>query len=307
LFLFITFLYAFKTLTPYKKITFNDYISKITYNKKFLIVGLESGKILIQKNNKTIYTIKLPKIHDFMGDLIAMPIYSLDILNNTLLILTEGENATRNLYLFNLQTKKLKKIFTTKETLMKARFINQNQIFFALLSDEVMLYDLNSKKEIYKNQVGQYVFSTFRLNKNKTLCAVGDESGSIKIVDVRTGKKLKEIKGYNKDKTISLDIQKNLVINGSSDLRVGIYNFNQNSLILGFKVKFLPYASAISPNEKTFALQFDEKNNIMVYSIYNEKLYKLKGHTMALIDMKYLNNNEIISFSPAEILYWRLK
>jgi len=79
--LFILFSYA---LTPVKKITFNGYISKITYNNKYLIAGLENGSIIIKdfQTLKNIGKITLPKIHDFMGDLISMPIYSLDISAN---------------------------------------------------------------------------------------------------------------------------------------------------------------------------------------------------------------------------------
>ncbi len=303
--------FAYQTLTPFKTIKYNYYISKITYNNTYIISGLENGEIVIRdfKTLKDIYKFSLPKIHDFMGDLIAMPIYSLDISpdNKTLLILAEGENAVREFFLFDLKNHKLSHLFTTKQTLMKARFINNSQIFFALLSDEMALYDLKSKKWLYKIQAGNYVFSTYVLNETKTKAAVGDESGAVKIIDVINGKKLKEIKGFNKDKTLSLDFIKNLVINGSSDMRVGIYDINSGYAKNRLKAKFLPYATALSPTLDAFAIQYDEANDIMVYSIFNKPKLLLKGHTMALNGMKYLNEKEILSFSPAEIIIWKIK
>ncbi|NPA11165.1 MAG: nitrate reductase [Epsilonproteobacteria bacterium] len=310
LFLLISVLFAYQNIKPSKTIQFKDYISKIAYSKKYLTIGLESGEVIIQdfKTNKKLFSVKLPKIHDFMGDLIAMPIYSLDISPNQkeILILAEGEDAKRELFTLNIKTKKLIHLFTTKKTLMRANYITEDKIFFALLSDEVSLYDLKSKKYLYTFQVGSYVFSTYAINENKTLCAIGDESGSVKIVDILKGKKLKELKGYNKDKTLSLDFKKNLIINGSSDMRVAIYTL-QGGIKTTLKTKFLPYATALSPKLDTFSLQYNEQNDIMVYDIYAKELYILKGHTMALNGIKYLNQNTIISYSPAEIIIWRLK
>jgi len=298
-------------LTPVKKITYSGYISKIAYNKNYIVAGLENGSVVIKNFNtmQNIDKITLPKIHDFMGDLISMPIYSLDISpdNSKLMILAEGENAKRELFIYDLQNKKLNHIFTTKETLMKGAFITENKILFATLSDEAMLYDLKSKKTIYKSQIGNYVFSTFAINKDKSIAVFGDESGALKVVETKSGKKLKELKGYNKDKTISCDIKENLAINGSADRRVAIYDIQTGLSKLELRVKFLPYGATLSPNLTKFALQFNEKNDIAVYSIYNKLLYILKGHTMALNGIKFLNKNTLMSFSPAEILIWKLK
>jgi WD40 repeat protein len=306
---FATLLFA---LTPVKKITYNGYISKMTFNKKYLVAGLENGSIVIKdfKTLKTVHIIKLPKIHDFMGDLISMPIYSLDIApnNKKLMILAEGEEAKRVLFIYNFTTKKLTKIFTTKQTLMKGSFITDNKIFFALLSDEAILYDINKNKNIYTKQIGSYVFSTYALNKNRSLAVFGDESGALKIVNIKTGS-VKEIKGFNKDKTISCDIEGNLVINGSSDMRVAVYavKTGKTESVTEMKSKFLPYGAALSPDLSKFAFQINEKNDIGVYGIYKKLLFTLKGHTMALNGIKFLSPEKIISFSPAEILIWKLK
>ena len=293
-----------------KKITLNGYISKITYNNKYLIAALESGEVVIKDFNslKDIDKITLPKIHDFMGDIISMPVYSLDISddNKNLLILAEGENAKREFFIYNFKTKKLTHIFTTKDTLMKASFLGNDKVFFALLSDEAMLYDLKTKKSIYKTQIGNYVFSTYAIDKKRKLAVFGDESGALKLINLKNGKKIREIKGFNKDKTISADLHKDLVINGSADMRIGIYSLN-GALKTSLKVKFLPYGTTLSPDNTKFAAQYDEKNNIAIYSIYGKLIDKLKAHTMTLNGIKFLDNNTIISYSPAEIIIWKLK
>ena len=311
IFIMVIFSFALTTLKPFKFYRYDYYISKVAFNKKLLVTGLENGTILINNfnTNKTINKITLPKIHDFMGDLISMPIYSLDISPNgkNIFILAQGENAKREMYIYHINNHKLIHIYETKDTLMKARYVNNNQVFIALLSDEVELFDLKTKKIIYKKQIGNYVFSTYALNENKTKAVIGDESGAVKIVNIKNGKKLAFIEGFNKDKTISLDFVKNYVINGSSDKRVGIYDINSKSSIVTLTANFLPYASSLSPKLDKFAIQFDEKNNIKVFDMNKKALFLLKGHQMPLINMKFLNENTILSYSPSEIIIWKLK
>jgi len=304
--LFIMSIFLFG-IEPIKKIIFNGYISKIDFNNQYLVAGLENGNIIIKDFNtlKDIYTIKLPKIHDFMDDLIAMPIYSLDINKNKLLILAGGEDSTRELFIFDINTKKLNHIWSSKDTFMKAKFVG-DKIFFGYLSDEVSLYDLNLNKFLYKIQVGHYVFSTYKLNENKTLAAIGDESGAIKVVEVKNGKKIAELKGFNKEQTLSLDFKKNFILNASSDKRIAIYNINTKNTELELVAKFLPYGATLSPKADKLAVQYNEKNDIIVYDKYQTKLAILKGHTMALNGINFMSNNKILSFSPAEILIWNL-
>jgi len=304
----LLFISVFLFAVTNQKIVFDGYISKISFNKNYLIAGLENGDIVIKnfKTLKNIDTIHLPKIHDFMDEEIAMPIYSIDIEGNKVLILAESEDSKREVFIFDIKTKKLKHIMTTKDTFMKASFI-KDKILFAYLSDEVSLFNPKTKKFIYKVQAGEYVFSTYSLNNNKTKIAIGDESGAIKILDIKTGKKLTVIKGFNKDQTLSIDFKDKLVINGGSDKRVGIYNVNTKQPVVELVSKFLPYGATLSPDEKEFAIQYNEKNDIAVYDIYKTKLYTLKGHTMALNGIYFLNKDIVLSYSPAEILIWKLK
>jgi len=299
LILFTSLLFA---ITP-QKITFGGYISKVVVADNYLIVGLENGEIIIKnfKTLKNIYTIKLPKIEDFMGDKIAMPIYSLDVNNNKVLILAGGEDSSREVFIFDINQKKLTKILHTNDSIMRAKFVN-DKILFAYLSDEISLYQPKNKKYLYRYQIGEYVFSTWAINDNKV--AIGDESGNIKIANINTGKKIAIIKGFNKDQTLSVDMYKNLVINGSSDKRVAIYDINTKNSILELEAKFLPYGATITKDK--FAIQYDEKNDIAVYN-FNKKMQLLKGHTMPLNGMKFITNNELLSYSPAEILIWNIK
>jgi WD40 repeat protein len=290
-------------------INFDAYISKVDFNKNYLVVGLENGEVYIKdfNNLKTLKKISLPKIEDFMGDKIAMPIYSIDILDNKVLLLCEIQDSKRRLFIYDIKKDKMQTIFTSNKTYMKAKFITKNKILLGLLSDEISLYNLDTKKVIYTKQVGSYVFSNFDTNVDNSLVVFGDESGALKLVKINDGNKIKEFKEFNKDQTISLAFYNKLAINGSSDKKVSLINVKTGRYLVKMAVKFLPYAVAISPNEKYFAVQYNEKNDIAVFDI-NKKLVKIiKGQTMPLNGMRFVDNNTILSFSADKVMIKTIK
>jgi len=307
---FILFFVLIIQLFSYEKVIYDGYISKSTFNSTYLVAGLENGDIVI-KNFKTLKTLSifsLPKIHDFMDELIAMPIYSLDISPNSknLLILAQGENNIKIIYQYNFKNRKLSKIYSTKENLIQAKYITNENVLLGSLADESILFNLNSKKEIYKKQIGSYVFSTFALNSDRSLAAFGDESGKVTIINTINGKIVKRFEGFNKGKTLSLDFKGNLVFNGSEDRKISIYNIKSGYYLAKNSVKFLPYAGGISMNLKYYAVQFDEKNSIAIFSMDNKLIKLLKAHSMALNNLSF-TKEKVVTISPAEIIIWNLK
>jgi WD40 repeat protein len=299
-----------------EKMTFPGYISKVAVSQTQMAVGLENGKIQFWKwgEKNLSQEVTLPQIEDFMGDKIAMPIYSLDFSpdGSKLLIVGGGEDGKRNVFVYNLETGKLDKIWETKITLMKGAFTNDGKIFFALLSDEALLFNPDTKKIEYRKQVGNYVFSQWAIEPERKLAVFGDESGAIKVVDIDTGEVLKIIDGYNKDKTVALNFNGEYIANGSADTRISLYNYRNGSYVLKFKNQFIPYGVATSPDNRYFAYQLNENNDIEVMDLKsgddNESRQKivLKGHTMALNGMKFLDNTRLLSYSPAELIIWNL-
>ena len=89
----------------------------------------------INTQNK-IESIKLPKIHDFTGDIIESKIYSVDILNDNILILSQGEKGGRSIDTY--KNGKLEKIIDDKDGLFiaKAKYLDENHIIYALLSND---------------------------------------------------------------------------------------------------------------------------------------------------------------------------
>jgi WD40 repeat protein len=294
-----------------EKLQFDGYISKVAWSKEWLAVGLENGKVELLKwgKQKPEIVVELPKSHDFTGEEIPMPIYSLDFSpdQKKLLILGEGDDAKREVFIYSIPDQQLKRIWETKITLMRGIFTKDRRLFFGLLSDEALLFNPITKKVVYRTQIGNYVFSSWAIGPNREIAIFGDESGAPKVVEIGTGKRLGVVEGWNKDKSVALDFNGVLIGNGSADTRISIYNWKGGFFVTKFKNKFIPYGLAISPNGKLIAYQLDEQNRIALQKLGTKEVKILEGHTMALNGMKFLSNRKLLSFSPAELIIWDLE
>lgn len=84
-------------------------VTDLVLDKNRLLAATVNSTIdIFDINSKEkIDTIKIPKIKDFLGDLIESKIYSTDILGNKILILSQGESGGRNLFIY--EDKKINK------------------------------------------------------------------------------------------------------------------------------------------------------------------------------------------------------
>ena len=176
------------------------------------------------------------------------------------------------------------------------------------MSNEVALLDLKSKKESYKVQLSESKFSDFALNIDKTQAVFSCESGILTIVDVKTGKVIKELKGQNVDNVYRVDFKSRIVSGAGQDRRGSIYDVTtgKGSYIAG---DFLIYATALSPSAKKVAFAMDEQNNISIYnSSTKSKMALLKGQKSTLNVIIFQDENKIFSASEdSTILVWDLK
>ncbi len=258
------------------------------------------------KSNTLINTIKVPKIKDFIGDIIDAKVYSIDVLKNRVLIVAQGEKGFRNIYEY--ENSQLNPIITInrKMYIAKSKYINENQIIISLLSNQLFLYDLKTKEFLWETQISQSKFSNFVLNEDKTKIIIADESGSLKQLDTKTGKLEKIYSGLNVDNIFQIDIKNSVIITAGQDRRCAIYKkFNQYYK----KANFLIYSVGLSPSGKIAGFANNEDNDITIFNTENKKeLYTLKGHKMTLTNILFKNEKELFSSSDGnEVYYWQLK
>ncbi len=298
-----------KDLKPIKEIQMHGNVMDIVIKNDILYAGTTAGMLEMYdiKNDRFIGSVGLKKIHDFMGDLMEPKVYAVDVMDGRKLLLAEGENGVRELYIHenNTTTKVLAK---HELTMQKARFIDKNHVFIGLLSNEILLFDLDTKKILYLKQLSESKFSDFALNEEKTQAVVSCESGINYLVSTKDGKLIKELKGANKDNVFKVDYKKNRVSTAGQDRVGAVYDIETGSYKT-FRSDFLIYATGLSPDANLAAFAFSIDNDIAVFDLSTDtKRYTLKGQKSTLNTIVFYDERTIFSGSDDRyIMKWKLQ
>ena len=259
------------------------------------------------KTQEKIDSIKMPKIKDFLGDIIDSKIYSVDVLENNILILSQGEQGGRNLDIY--KDGKFENIIkdTDRQFIARAKFLDENHIIYALLSNQIYLYDIKNKKILKEIQISQSKFSSFRLTQDKSKLVVCDESGVISMLDSKSFDILKTFRYQNLDNVFQVDIKDNLILTAGQDRRAAVYNLDTNKAYYK-EYSFLIYAAALSPSTKLAAVASDEENNVTIFDTSSQaNLYKLTENKATLSNILFLNENEIfVTSDDKQINYYKI-
>ena len=307
-FLLILNIFA-KDLTPnYSLIASGGVTDLVLKNENLYVATTDSSVDIFNINTKEkINSIKVPKIKDFMQDIIEARIYSIDVLENSVLILSQGESGGRNIDIY--QNGKLNKIIEDKDRLFiaYAKFIDENHIIYALLSNQIYLYDIKNKKVVNEVQISQSKFSNFKLNEDKSKIVVADESGSLTLLNTKDLNPIKRFDTLNLDNVFQVDMKKDIFITAGQDRRCAIYSLDER--ISYYKEgSFLIYSVALSPSGKLAAFASDEENNVTIFNTTTkENLYKLTQNKTTLTNILFINENEIfVSSDDEKINYYKL-
>ncbi len=308
--LFITI--VAKDIEPFLKIDVKDIAKDLALGKDGeIIIGTDGGKLKVYNYNEKrfVKVIQVPKIKDFMGDIIDTRVSSVDYFNGKYLLLSDsGVGGYTDIRMH--ENNKTIDIFTEddKHAIIKSKFIDDNTILLGFLSNEVALYSIKDKKFIYRKQLNESKFSDFALNEDRTLAAFSCESGEINIVETKTGKIVKKLNGANVDNVYKVDFKKDIVSCAGQDRRASWYNIKsgKSDYIQG---NFLIYATALNPSATMAAFAMDEKNNISIFNLSTkEKKYLLKGQKSTLNTIIFKDESTLFSASDDNIvIMWKLK
>ena len=258
------------------------------------------------KTQKKDKIIRFDKIKDFLGDISDSRIFSIDKRGDELLFASQGEEGFSRVYMYKDGKNVL--IFDKKDKLsvVKARFISKTKIILALLSSQVVLYDVKAKKIIYNKQISGSKFSDFALDEDKSKMVLVDESGSATLLNTKDGKIIKVFSGQNLDNVYKVDYKNHIIAIASKDRRCGIYK--DDSLVAYYKkAKFMVYSVGLSLDGKLCAYPSDFANNITIFNTNTkENTYKLIGDKSTVSNIIFVNNDEIFTTSKNKIKFWRL-
>ena len=298
-----------KDLTPTSSLLASGGVIDLVLNndKLYASTAASSVDIFDIKTQEKIDSIKMPKIKDFLGDIIDSKIYSVDVLNDNILILSQGEQGGRNLDIYT--NGKVENIIkdTERQFIARAKFLDENHIIYALLSNQIYLYDIKNKKILKEIQVSQSKFSSFKLTQDKSKLVVCDESGVISMLDSKSFEILKTFRYQNLDNVFQVDIKDNLILTAGQDRRAAVYNLDTNEAYYK-EYSFLIYAAALSPSTKLAAVASDEENNVTIFDTSTQaNLYKLTQNKATLSNILFLNENEIfVTSDDKQINYYKI-
>jgi len=311
LILSVTCLLASSVVTPVQQIKVNGVAKDMVLRDNTLIVATDNGVVQVYDYEAKVFSkiITLPKVKDFIGDLVPARIFSVDKLTSRYVLLSDsGKGGYANLWLHENNTTTQVLMHTDKIAAIKARFVNKEHVLLGLLSNEAVLFDIKNKKELFRVQLSESKFSDFALNEDKTQAVFACESGVLNVIDTKTGKILKELKSVNVDNVYKVDFKQGIVSGAGQDRRGALYDVSMGS---GTYVQgsFLIYATGLSPSSKRVAFAMDEKNNISIYNRSSKSLIaKLQGQKSTLNTIIFKDENILFSSSDdATVMMWKLK
>jgi len=298
-----------ETVTPAFVYAGSGGVTDMVYKDAKLYVGTAEGAVDIYDTNaqKRIETITVPTIKDFVGDEVASKIYSVDIVNNKIMIASQGKQGYRRVHIY--ENGALKEVISSDQfyTIAKAKFIDENRLIIALLSNELILYDIKNSKELYREQISASKFSNFALNEKKDALVLADESGDLELIAVKDAKILKQFKGQNVDNIFQLDYKNGIIITAGQDRRAAIYSDDGRTAYYK-EGSFLIYSAGLSPSGKIGAFASDENNNVTVFNTGTKAdIVKLGSHKATLTGILFINEKELFTASDdTQINYWKL-
>jgi hypothetical protein len=284
-------------------------VTDLVYKNNKLYSATADGAVDIYdtKEKNLTKTIHVPKIKDFIGDEVDSKIYSVDIVDGKIMITSQGKMGYRRVHIY--ADNNLTEIISVAQsyTIAKSKFIDSNHLLIALLSNELILFDIKEKKALYREQISASKFSSFALNEKKDEVIIADESGELKLVSVKDGKIIKVLKGQNVDNIFQVDYKSDTIITAGQDRRASIYS--KDGKVAYYKnASFLIYSSALSPSAKIGAYASDENNNITLFNTSTKSnLYKLGSHKATISSILFIDEKRLFTASDhKDINYWEL-
>ncbi len=238
--------------------------------------------------------------------MIPARILSVDYFNKKLLLVSIGNNSFRNVWIY--ENNQLKQIVNEnkKLTIKEARFIDDKQILFGTFGAEIILHDTSEQYNVYKKHISQSTLSDIVLSENKNKVLMSDESGEIKLIDVKSSKVERTFSSLNVDNVYHIAYSNDVILTAGEDRRVGVYQKNKRPYYI--KSKFLVYCVGLSPSGKIGVYSSGEDNNLQLFHTKTKKKTDLLvGHKTIINQIKFIDEHTLISSARGNLIFfWKL-
>lgn len=300
----MTSLFSQNITKPTSSFTASGGVVDLVYKDNKIYAATDAGvvDVLDYKTKKVVDKIKVDKIKDFKGDIIDSKVFSVDKFGDNIMILSQDEKGFSRVSIRKSAQDTVIIDSKKKLSIIKAKYLDQNTLLLALLSNELISYDIAKAKQNYRLQVSGGKFSDFRLNENKTQAVVADESGDIRIYETKSGRKIKTLSGQNLDNVFQIDYKNSLIVTAGQDRKIGVYSQTLNSAY-SLESQFLVYSIGLSPSASLAGYSYDENNNIAVFNTTTKTQIGLFGGNKTTIsNIVFIDEKEFLVSSNNKIV-----
>lgn len=307
----ILFISCFSLNGQIKTINVSGSATDIVLTQNKIHISTLSGRIESFDNNTfdKITSIIIKTYKDFDGKTVNSDIFHITNIGDSIYALVRAENGKSDIYQYiNLKIKKIIDGNKFNSTIIDIAATKDGHLLFAMLSNELIYYNLETNRILYAKQINPYAFSCFALSTDQNSIIIADESGVISKVEIKSGNIITRYKGENVDNVLSVGWSEKLIIGGGKDRRVSFYNQFSGISWHQQNENFITIV-AISPDSKT-AVWFDDINNkIVVYSTDSKRIIQqLDGHKSLISSIIFISNDKMISCDEqGKVLIWNLK
>ena len=305
LFTLLNFIFAAQISTPYKEIEASANVLSTTLISGKLFIATDGGTVEIYdpKQSKFEEIIKIDDIKTYVSDHERPKILSIDELGGKILILSEGDYATKVLYL--RENGQMRSIKMANQAIKKALFLDDEHIALASISNEIYFLNLKSG-EIYDSfKISIAMLSDMEISEDRGTLAIACESGKVYFYNM-LAKKMDRILDIHTDNIYDIAYKNDVVISGGTDRIAGIFS---NGSLKKINAGFLVYGVGLSTDGKIAAYMSDEMSDVnLVDSASLENIAMLKTGQSTINSIVFISDNEVATSAyEKKILFWRVR
>ena len=305
LFTLLNFIFATQISTPYKEIEASANVLSTTLISDKLFIATDGGTVEIYdpKQSKFEEIIKMDDIKTYVSDHERPKILSVDELGGKILILSEGDYATKVLYL--RENGQMKSINLTNQAIKKALFLDEEHVALASISNEIYFLNLKSG-EIYEHfKISIAMLSDMDINEDRSTLAIACESGKVYLYNIKA-KKMEQTLDIHTDNIYDIAYKNGIMVSGGTDRVAGIFS---NGSLKKINAGFLVYGVGLSTDGKIAAYMSDEMSDVnLVDSASLENIAMLKTGQSTINSIVFISDNEVVTSAyEKKILFWRVR
>lgn len=293
------------TIHPAKSVKTSSPVLDFVVHGKTVMAGTENGEILrMDDKGKILSTFTLKASKSAYGDVTVPRVMSLDVSadgTTTAIASEEGK-------IYLLRGKELKATsYTTPAVIKKVFFVSDTRLMIALLSNEIVWFDLPSDSVLKTLSIGTSPLSDLAISKDRKTAVTAGEAGVVAVLDTAGMKVIRKISGGNVDNVYKLDLQNDKIATAGQDRRAIVYTVDGKRYVR-YNGTFLIYAVALSPSASVLAAAMDEENVITLFDTKTHRLIdRAVGHQSTLNRIGFIDERHFVSSADEnKILFWEL-